>query len=285
MIWLDSSENTKNQPNENLARELLELFALGIGHYSEEDVRQSARALSGWKIVNDQARLIAVRHDGGTKTILRKSGAFDADQLVALLLEEPATSARLAWRLCHDFFGEGAIDDRAIEPLAEALRAHELDSGWGVATVLRSRLFFDTANLGRRVASPIDFILGAVRALEILDPAPPAPVLADWSGRLGQDLFYPPNVGGWPGGRSWITTRSALGRAKFAAALAGVDPAGLGTPFDPIALAERHGQRRNPSFFAQLLLGARGPEVPLDELRPAQEALVRLLASSQAQRN
>ncbi len=285
LIWLDSSENTKGQPNENLARELLELFTLGIGHYSEEDVRQSARALSGWKIVNDQARLIAVRHDGGTKTILARSGAFDADQLAALLLEEPATSARLAWRLSHEFFGEGAIDDRAIAALAMALRAHDLDSGWGVATVLRSRLFFDAANLGRRVASPVDFILGAVRALEILDPAPPAPVLADWCGRLGQDLFYPPNVGGWPGGRSWITTRSALGRANFASALAGVDPAGLGSPFDPIALAERHGQSRNPSFFAQLLLGAQGPEVRLDAMRPAREALVRMLASSEAQRN
>ena len=112
------------------------------------------------------------------------------------------------------------------------------------------------------IASPIDYILGAVRALEMLDPAPSTPVLADWCGRLGQDLFYPPNVGGWPGGRNWITTRSALGRANFAAALVGVDSVGLGTSFDPIALAARHGQGRNPSFFARLLLGADRPRGP-----------------------
>ena len=128
--------------------------------------------------------------------------------------------------------------------------------------MLRSRLFFDAANLGRRIASPIDYILGAVRALEMLDPAPSTPVLADWCGRLGQDLFYPPNVGGWPGGRNWITTRSALGRANFAAALVGVDSVGLGTSFDPIALAARHGQGRNPSFFAQTAARCRWPRGP-----------------------
>ncbi len=150
--------------------------------------------------------------------------------------------------------------------------------------MLRSRRFFDADELNRRIASPIEYILGAVRALEVLDPAPDAAVLADWCGRLGQDLFYPPNVGGWTGGRSWITTRSALGRANFAAALVGVDPAGLSTTFDPIARADSHGQGRNPSFFAQLLLGADGPEVPLDAPGPARQALARLLASAEAQR-
>jgi len=284
LVWLDAQENTKGHPNENLARELMELFTLGIGHYAEDDVKQAARALTGWKLVDDEARLVPVRHDAGAKAILGRSGAFDADGLAALLLDHPATSRRLAWRLCHEFFGEGAIDEPAIDSLAEGLRARDLDIGWGVATVLRSRLFFGAANLGRRIASPIDYILGAVRALEMLDPAPSTPVLADWCGRLGQDLFYPPNVGGWTGGRNWITTRSAVGRANFAAALVGVDSAGLGTSFDPIALAARHGQGRNPLFFARLLLGADGPEVPLDAPGPARHALVRLLASAEAQR-
>jgi uncharacterized protein (DUF1800 family) len=284
LVWLDAQENTKGHANENLGRELMELFTLGIGHYSEDDVKQAARALTGWKLVGDEARFVPARHDAATKAILGRQGAFDADGLAALLLDHPATSRRLAWRLGHEFLGEGAIDDRALAALAEGLRAHDLDIGWGVATVLRSRRFFDAADLGRRIASPIDYIVGAVRALEMLDPAPSIPVLADWCGRLGQDLFYPPNVGGWPGGRSWITTRSALGRANFAAALVGVDSVGLGSSFDPTALAARHGQRRNPSFFARLLLGADGPEVPLDALGPARQALVRLLASPEAQR-
>ena len=284
LVWLDAQENTRGHPNENLARELMELFTLGIGHYSEDDVKQAARALTGWKIVDDGVRLVDMRRDPGTKTILGHKGSLDADGLAALLLDHPGTARRLAWRLCHEFFGEGAVGDRATDALAAGLRAHDLDIGWGVATVLRSRLFYDGANLGRRIASPIDYVLGAVRALEMLDPAPSPPVLADWCGRLGQDLFYPPNVGGWPGGRSWITTRSALGRANFAAALMGVDVVGLGTRFDPISLAERHGQGRNPSFFARLLLGADAPKVPLDALGPARQALARLLASPEAQR-
>ena len=284
LVWLDAQENAKGRPNENLARELMELFTLGIGPYSEDDVKQAARALTGWKLVNDEARFLPIRHDAGPKTILGHTCAFDADGLAGLLLDHPATSRRLAWRLGHEFFGEGAVESEALDALAEGLRAHSLDIGWGIATVLRSRQFFDNANLGRRVASPIEFAVGAVRALEMVDPAPSTPVLADWCGRLGQDLFDPPNVGGWPGGRAWITTRSAIGRANLAAALIGGESVGLGTPFDPIALAERHGQRRNPAFFAQLLLGADRPEVPLDELGSARQALTRLLASPEAQR-
>ncbi len=284
LVWLDAQENTKGHPNENLARELMELFTVGIGHYSEDDVKQAARALTGWKLVDDETRFVPVRHDAGTKTILGRTGAFDADGLAALLLEHPATSRRLAWRLCHEFFGEGAVDKAAMEALAEGLRTHDLDIGWAVATVLRSRRFFDAPNLGNRVSSPIEYALGAVRALEMFDPSPSTPVLADWCGRLGQDLFYPPNVGGWPGGRAWITTRSAIGRANLAAALVGGESVGLSTPFDPIALAAHHGQGRNPSYFARLLLGADGPAVPLDAVEPARRALVRLLSSPAGQR-
>jgi uncharacterized protein (DUF1800 family) len=284
LIWLDAPDNTKDHPNENLARELMELFTLGIGPYSEDDVKQAARALTGWRLAGDEVRLIPSRHDTGTKTILGHTAVMDTDGLVGLLLDHPATSRRVAWRLCNEFFGEGAVDERAIAALADGLRAHQLDIGWGVATLLRSRLFFGAVNLGRRIAGPVDHVVGTVRALEMFDPAPSTPVLADWCGRLGQDLFDPPNVGGWPGGRSWITTRSAIGRANFAAALVDGANVGLGTSFDPIALAERHGQRRNPSFYATLLLGADGPEVPLDAPGAAREAVVRLLGSPEAQR-
>jgi uncharacterized protein (DUF1800 family) len=284
LIWLDAQENTRGHPNENLARELMELFTLGLGHYSEDDVKQAARALTGWKVVDDEARFVPIRHDAATETILGRSGAFDASGLAALLLEHPATSRRLAWRLGHEFLGEGAVESEALDALAEGLRMHDLDIGWGVAAVLRSRRFFEGANLGRRVSSPIEYAVGAVRALEMFDPSPSTPVLADWCGRLGQDLFYPPNVGGWPGGRAWITTRSVIGRANLVAALVSGESVGLGSPFDPIALAERHGQRRNPAFFAQLLLGTDNPKIPLDDEGSARQALTRFLASPEAQR-
>ena len=154
LVWLDAQENTKGHPNENLARELMELFTLGIGHYSEDDVKQAARALTGWKLVDDEARFVPVRHDAGTKTILGRTGSFDAGGLAGLLLDQPATSRRLAWRLGHEFFGEGGVDKAALDALAEGLRAHDLDIGWGVATVLRSRLFFDSCQPGQARLEP-----------------------------------------------------------------------------------------------------------------------------------
>ncbi len=114
LIWLDAPENTRRHPNENLARELMELFTLGIGHYSEDDVKQAARALTGWKLAGEGARFVPARHDPGAKTILGRTGALDADGLAAILLDHPATARRLAWRLGHEFLGEGAIDERAI---------------------------------------------------------------------------------------------------------------------------------------------------------------------------
>jgi uncharacterized protein (DUF1800 family) len=99
------------------------------------------------------------------------------------------------------------------------LREHDLDIGWGVEKVLRSRAFFADANIGSRVLGPVEYVVGAARALELFDPPASTLLLADWCARLGQDLFYPPNVGGWPGGRAWLTTRSLIGRANFAATL------------------------------------------------------------------
>jgi len=280
LVWLDAPDNTKGHPNENLGRELLELFTLGVGPYSEDDVKECSRALTGWKLVGDEARFVPSRHDAGTKTILGRTAPFDTEALASWLLQHPATSRRLAWRLCHEFLGEGAVPPGAIDALAEGLRAHDLDIGWGVATVLRSRAFFAESTLGQRVSSPLEFVVGAVRALELLDPPPSAPVLADWCARLGQDLFYPPNVGGWSGGRSWITTRSAIGRANFAAALVGGDDIGLAAP-DLSALAARHDQARNPSFFSLLLLGT---AVPAREGISHRHTVARLLASPAAQR-
>ena len=155
LIWLDAPENSKGHPNENLARELMELFTLGhrpLFRGRRQGGRPRPDRLDGsWATRSGSSRS---RHDAGEKTILGRTGALDGDGLVRLLLEHPATARRLAWRLCHEFFGEGAVDEAAIDALAEGLRAHDLDIGWGVATVLRSRLFFDAANLGTRVVEP-----------------------------------------------------------------------------------------------------------------------------------
>jgi uncharacterized protein (DUF1800 family) len=257
--WLDAPANRKGHPNENLARELMELFTLGIGHYRENDVKEAARAFTGWTVENDAFAEVGAFHDAGEKTILKRRGKWTGADLVTLLLEHPATAGRLAWRICDLLLGEGAVPAGGVAALADGLRSRGLDVGWAVATVLQSRAFFADGNLSRRVQGPVEFVVGAARALELFEPASSTLTLAAWTGRLGQDLFYPPNVGGWPGGRSWLTTRSLIGRANFAAALVAGREVGRPGPLDALGLARRHGQARDrdavTDFYTRLLLG------------------------------
>ncbi len=260
LIWLDAPSNRKGHANENLARELMELFTMGVGHFTERDVKEAARALTGWSIDKDIFTEFAIRHDAAEKTILGKTGCWKGDDLVRMVLDHPATARRLAWRICELFLGEKALKSADLDALAAGLRMHNLDIGWAVQTVLRSQVFFADVNLGDRVQSPAEYVIGASRALELFEPPCSTLMLAEWCSRLGQDLFYPPNVGGWPGGRSWLTTRGLIGRVNFATALAGGHGVGQPTPWDPLALARRHGRGRGPDdfigFIADLLLGA-----------------------------
>ncbi len=299
LLWLDASANRKEHPNENLARELMELFTLGIGHYGEADVKEAARALTGWTLddAGSRFRNVASRHDDGEKTILGKTGKFNGDDLVQLLLNHPATAERLAARLCGLFMGEKAVEADAIRALAVGLREHGLDIGWGVETILRSQAFFAEANLGTKVLGPIEYLVGAARALELFDRPPSTLVLADWAARLGQNLFYPPNVGGWPGGRAWLSTRAVIGRANYAAALIEGKLTDGKQPFDAIALAERHGRKCDlddlMAFYYELLLGGAPPPEVLQRLKGAlgqqadakavRHVVLLILASAEAQ--
>ncbi len=146
-----------------------------------------------------------------------------------------------------------------VAALAAGLRERKLDIGWAIETVLCSSRFFATENLGGRISGPPEFVVGAVRALEVFDPLPNTLILAEWAESLGQDLFYPPSVGGWAGGRAWLTTRGSIGRARFAADLVAGAPVGLLEPIDAQALAARHGRGgtlgNQVAFFAELLTG------------------------------
>jgi len=259
LLWLDAQANRKGKPNENLGRELMELFTLGIGPYTEGDVREAARALTGWTVAGGQFREEESLHDPGEKTILGRKGRWRGGDLLRILLEHPATAERLATRLCGLFFGEGAMSAAGIRALAAGLRARRLDIGWAVGTVLRSRAFFAETNLRSRILGPFEYVVGAARALELFDPAPNTLVLAQYAANLGQRLFYPPNVGGWPEGRAWLGTRAAVGRANYAAALLRGEDIGLPGPADALGLAQRHGRGRDwkelLGFYADLLLG------------------------------
>ena len=296
LVWLDADSNRKGHPNENLARELMELFALGIGNYTEDDVKEAARALTGWTVVGNQFGFREARHDDGEKTVCGKRGSLTGDDLLEALLDHPATSRRLAWRICHTFMGQGVVDEPAFAQLADGLRSQRLDIGWALETVLRSQLFFSDENLRTRVLGPVEYIVGALAALELRDPPPSTLLLAEWAARMGQDLFYPPNVGGWNKGRAWLASRTIVARANFASALAA---GGLWHPArepDLEDLLRRHREATDldegVSWFAKLFWGDASPSVvdevvtavdTADSLRPLSSTVALLLAHPESQ--
>jgi uncharacterized protein (DUF1800 family) len=267
LLYLDAQTNRRGHANENLARELMELFTLGAGNFSEADVKEAARALTGWSVEEGQLTETADRHDPGAKSVLGETGTWTGSDLLTLLLRHPATADRVAFKLCRQFFGDGAVPPAAVAALAAGLREHDLDVGWAVGTVLKARLFFAEANLGTRVLGPVEFVVGAARALELFDPAPSTLALADWSARMGQELFEPPNVGGWPGGRAWLHARGLIARANYTAALLAGPGTGRPELYGAAALPKAYGLASDPAavltFHHRLLFGTD----PSDELR------------------
>jgi uncharacterized protein (DUF1800 family) len=140
-------------------------------------------------------------------------------EMLDVLIENPATARRVVWRLSTLFFGEGAVQDFVLDALAAEFHDRKLDIGWAVETMIRSQRFFADENMGTRILGPAEFIVGTLHALEQCQPPPSTVLLAEWATRMGQDLFYPPNVGGWAEGRSWLSSRAVIARANFASAL------------------------------------------------------------------
>ncbi|HEV3165628.1 MAG TPA: DUF1800 domain-containing protein [Isosphaeraceae bacterium] len=256
LVWLDSTVNRKARPNENYAREVMELFTLGRGHYTEKDVQEAARAFTGWFIVQDRFSEVPSQHDDGVKTILGQTGPFEGGDVARLLLEQPACAEFLCGKLFRYFVSE--VDQPSAElmaPLATAFR----DSGYNVRVpvkmILRSRLFHDADVRRHRVKSPVEYAVGTVRALEVLKPTVSADALAEACSRMGQSLYAPPSVAGWDGGPVWINTTATLARSNLALALLSDSDATFGKRFDPKRFAEKHGKAQDPApFFIDLLV-------------------------------
>jgi uncharacterized protein (DUF1800 family) len=258
LVWLDSTANRKAHPNENYAREVMELFTLGRGHYTEKDVQEAARAFTGWFVVRDRFQEVAAQHDAGPKTVLGRTGPFDGDDIPAILLDQPACAEFLCGKLVHHFVTEvDPLPPGLVAPLAEAFRGSGYDVRVPVAMILRSNLFFDPSVRRRRVKSPVEFAVGTVRALEVVKPTVQADALADACARMGQGLYAPPSVAGWDGGPAWANSTAMLARTNFALALLSADDPALGKRLDPAALAARHAVRDAPGFahfFTELLV-------------------------------
>jgi hypothetical protein len=227
LVWLDSNSNVKGKPNENYAREVMELFSLGVGNYTEKDIREAARAFTGWHTDGTGFRFNAALHDDGPKTVLGKTGNWDGTDVARIILEQPACARFLVGKLYAFLLSETPPPKGLLEPLCESFRKSDYDIAELVRTMLASRLFYSEHAFRRRVKSPVEYVLGAVRAVyrrydesdPSYQPLPPQ-VLVRRVTAMGQALFAPPNVKGWPGGRAWLSTSTMLERDNFAAALA-----------------------------------------------------------------
>ena len=217
LVYLDNASSKKSHPNENFARELLELYTLGEGNYTEGDVREVARAFTGWGQRNGRFHFDSGRHDKGTKTVLGVTGKLDGDDVLEILLAQEACARHLAHALLGYLEG--------LEPAAERLTSYAAtlrESGYRIDVFLRRLLldpeFYSERTLASRVSSPLDFLVGSARRLGI---DPEARVLVNGAALLGQRLFFPPSVRGWEGGESWATGGSLILRGELAGVLLG----------------------------------------------------------------
>lgn len=233
IVWLDATDNVKGRPNENFAREIFELFSLGIGNYTETDIKEAARAFTGWSQRHGRFVYSSLAHDDGPKTIFGETGNFGGEDVVALCLRQPACSRFLATKLLDEFVTPYP-DDRLVEALAQRLRENEFDVGETMRALLMSEAMFDEQHLRARIKSPVELSVGLVRSLEL---RPPAIALADGVSQMGQRLLEPASVKGWDGGRSWINATTMLVRMN--AGIVATEPNGPAR-FEPPRLIDQY---------------------------------------------
>jgi uncharacterized protein (DUF1800 family) len=225
LIWLDQAQSRKEHPNENFAREVMELFALGEGHYTEKDIAQAAKALTGWSYERLNQKFIErpMWHDRGEKTIFGKTGNFDGDDFLEMVVEQPQSARFITVKIWNFFASEMPADGLTAE-LAAIFRKGGNNFKQVLRAMFLSEEFYASSLIRNQVKSPVQWLVGTVRMLE--RELPPAMVCMSLTRNLGQDLFAPPNVKGWDGGLSWITTNNLLARYNEAAALVKGDMSG-----------------------------------------------------------
>jgi uncharacterized protein (DUF1800 family) len=211
--FLNNQQNRKDHPNENFAREVMELFTLGRGHYTENDIREAARAFTGWSAgFNGEFIFRRGQHDFGTKTVLGKSGNYDGDQVLDILLEQKQTAYFITQKIYRFFVNEKA-DAEKINWLAGRFYNNNYDIGKLMEDIFTSDWFFEEKNIGCKIKSPVELIVGLQRILPMQLENDTALTLLQRA--LGQVLFYPPNVAGWPGGNAWIDSSSLMLRMRL----------------------------------------------------------------------
>ena len=263
LIWLDQAQSRKDHPNENFAREVMELFALGEGHYTEKDVTEAARALTGWSLNREEQQFIdrPRAHDNGTKTFLGKSGDLDGNDVLAQIVNQ-SQAARFITAKLWNFFAGAMPSAELTTELATVFRQNNNYFGPFLRVMFRSEEFYSRALIRNQVKSPVQWLVGSVRMLE--SELPPPIVCWGLTRTLGQDLFAPPNVKGWDGGLAWITTNNLLARYNEAAVLVQGDLSSMsGANF-----AKKPGQGEKAG---KVLKRTRVPRVDADKILTAKE--------------
>lgn len=211
--FLNNQQNKKGHPNENFAREVMELFTLGRGNYSEEDIKEAARAFTGWTADLKGAFVFRRnQHDDGTKTVLGKTGNLGGEDVLDILLQQKQT-ARYITQKIYKYFVNDTPDKNRVEMLANQFYNDGYDIGKLMENIFTSDWFYDEKNIGAKIKSPIELMIGIQRMLPMKFQKDEALLLMQRA--LGQILFYPPNVAGWPGGKAWIDSSTLMLRMRL----------------------------------------------------------------------
>ncbi len=216
--FLNNQQNRKQHPNENFAREVMELFTMGRGNYSENDVKEAARAFTGWGF-NQQGGFVFRRnqHDEGSKTVLGKAGNFNGEDIISLLTEQKQTAVFIAKKAYRYFVNEN-VDESKVAWLGDRFYKSGYDIKKLMEDIFTSSWFYDEKNIGTKIKSPVELLCGIRRLLPMQLENDQSQLLFERA--LGQVLFFPPNVAGWPGGKNWIDSSSLMLRLRIPQILA-----------------------------------------------------------------
>ena len=214
LAFLDAGVNVKGSPNENFAREIMELFTMGVGHYGEQDIREAARAFTGWNYTGLEFQFNAAQHDDGEKAVLGTRGKLDGEQVIDLILAQPVTAEYLATKIYRHFVRDDPSPELQ-QQLGAQLRGFDYEIAPFMEMLFLSRDFHAPQTVATRIKSPVELVISTYRKLG-LDAIPGVPDFNETCEALGQRLLYPPTVAGWAYGRSWITPGLLLARGNFA---------------------------------------------------------------------
>ena len=221
LLFLNNQQNKKQHPNENFAREVMELFTMGRGNYTEQDIKEAARAFTGWS-TNARGEFMDRKnlHDTGQKTFLGKTGNFDGDDIIDIILEQKATAKFITEKI-YRFFVNDTADAGQVAALAHLFYQQKYDILKLLENIFTSDWFYSDKNIGNRIKSPVELLVGIRRFIPMELEKPEEQLIFERV--LGQVLFYPPNVAGWPGGTNWIDSSTLMTRLRLARVLTNAD--------------------------------------------------------------